>query len=62
MPDKKHNDDAAGNGRDRRTATRFRTRALTDGNFVSDTPKRGHSFLGTTVNVSSGGVLVRTYA
>lgn len=59
MPNKRRGDDA--DGRDRRSSTRYRTRALTDGSLVDDAPKGGRAFLGTTVNVSSGGVLVRTY-
>ena len=60
MPNKRRGDDADG-ARDRRSSTRYRTRALTDGSLVDDVPKGGRSFLGTTVNVSSGGALVRTY-
>jgi hypothetical protein len=47
--------------KDRRSSPRFRTRALTDGSVVSEAAKRPQSFLGTTVNVSEGGALVRTY-
>jgi hypothetical protein len=63
MPDKAKNEPRA-TGADRRTSTRFRTRALTDGSVATVAPaanKRGTSFLGTTVNVSAGGALVRTY-
>lgn len=48
-------------GRERRTGTRFRTRALTDGKIVGEPKQIAQSFLGTTVNVSAGGALVRTY-
>jgi hypothetical protein len=45
---------------ERRTTNRYRTRALTDGDVVA-APSAGHAFLGSTVNVSKGGALVRTY-
>src|SRR5262245_665728 len=62
MPDKKSPEARTAVG-ERRSSPRYRTRALTDGSVVASEPgkKNGPSFLGTTVNVSSGGALVRTY-
>ena len=69
MPDKTRKGDARTALSDRRSSPRYRTRALTDGSVVDPVGKdgkplaktQGSSFLGTTVNVSSGGALVRTY-
>ena len=61
MPDKPRKEETRFSGRDRRSSPRYRTRALTDGSVVADANGRGPSFLGTTVNISAGGVLVRTY-
>jgi hypothetical protein len=58
MAERKSKSEPATN--DRRAATRWRTRALTDGSFVGG-QEGGTAFLGTTVNVSTGGVLLRTY-
>ena len=69
MPDKSRKGEARTALSDRRSSPRYRTRALTDGSVVDPVGKdgkpvakgQGSSFLGTTVNVSSGGALVRTY-
>jgi hypothetical protein len=62
MPDKTKPEARTAVG-ERRSSPRYRTRALTDGSVVATESgaKGGPSFLGTTVNVSSGGALVRTY-
>lgn len=45
---------------ERRRATRLRSRTLTDGRIQSS-EQRGLAFLGSTVNLSLGGALLRTY-
>ncbi len=45
---------------ERRVATRLRSRSLTDGRIESSA-QSGAAFLGSTVNLSLGGTLLRTY-
>ena len=62
---------AAGNSRssatrnaahdDRRSQTRVRSRTLANGGVAGNAVSKGGSFLGTTVNLSIGGCLIRTY-
>jgi hypothetical protein len=48
-------------GEERRGQTRVRSRTFANGGVAGDAARKGGSFLGTTVNLSIGGCLIRTY-
>jgi len=46
---------------ERRTQLRVRSRSLANGGIAGDATRKAAAFLGTTINLSSGGCLIRTY-
>lgn len=52
---------AAARDKDRRGETRVRSRTLANGGVAGTAASKGGSFLATTVNLSIGGCLIRTY-
>ncbi len=61
MAESRSRTDARNGTAERRHGPRFRSRQLTDGSIVGKAGAEPHCFLGTTVNVASGGALLRTY-
>ena len=47
--------------KDRRGQARVRSRTLANGGVAGNSVRKGGAFLGTTVNLSVGGCLIRTY-